>query len=276
MMDALLVEVSRTIEAYRATDPGSSIDRIVLAGSAGIGAEVARAFERQFRTPTRLFEIPKSLRWRGSGDASGVAYSAAIGLALGSVTEAALHFDFLHPTEPEAERRERVKRVPMFAAAAAVVLVAAGVWAYRPIGKANAEIDAISAEIKKLNRGKKVRDAFVKETGALARWEETSVGLIDELCRLSEVLPSNQDAYISRLAFDDDGKLTIQLAATDTNVMKELWPKIEAIKDKDKPRYAASTSSPKGRPGDEAYPWGDTVTVTIKRLAPPDTKKRRR
>ena len=50
-MEALIIEVSRTVQAYRASDPGASIDRIILAGTEGIDARVVARFEEQFGAP---------------------------------------------------------------------------------------------------------------------------------------------------------------------------------------------------------------------------------
>jgi hypothetical protein len=130
-MDAQLIEVSRTVEAYRATAPGATIDRIILAGTEGVDQEVADRFESRFGAPTRLYEVPSAIRWRRGRDVSAAPFSAAIGLAISSLDEG-MQTLTSEPKEPEAVERVRPpppppgRRVPPAVAALIHAAPAAG------------------------------------------------------------------------------------------------------------------------------------------------------
>jgi len=276
-MDQLLVEVSRTIEAYRITDPGARIDQIVLAGTCGVDQSLAAAFEKRFGAKARLYDAPKALRWRSRGQLP-VAFSAAFGLALSNLTEEMQHFDFLHPKEPEAERRERVKQRPKLVATVACFVIAFGVLAYQPVRSRHQKLDRIGAEIAKLNVDEEDREAFMDQLADVRSWLSRRVSVLDYANYLVKALPSNKEAYLTQLRLsvgEKEGSLSIEMAAKDEHVATGVTEELITIKEKDtdKPVFDAPKvgRTTEGRyPG---YPVSDEFTVLIRSLEAPEKKK---
>jgi type IV pilus assembly protein PilM len=279
-MDQLLVEVNRTIEAYRITDPGARIDQIILAGTCGVDQRLAAAFEKRFETRTRLYEAPKALRWRSRGQ-SPVAFGAAFGLALSNITEEMQHFDFLHPKEPEAEKRERVKQRPKLVAAVACFVIAAGALAYQPIRSRNHELDRLQAEIDDLNADEEEREAFMDQLDDVKAWQARRIGVLDHIEYLVRALPSNEEAYLTQLRLEvreDEGSLSIEMDAKDVHVATTVTEEVVKIKaeDTDKeifidPEVRRATEGPNPK-----YPVRDELTVPIRSLKVVEKKKKKR
>ena len=280
-MDQLLVEVSRTIEAYRITDPGAHIDQIILAGTCGVDQRLATAIENRFGAPTRLYEAPKALRWRSRGQ-SAVAFSAAFGLALSNVTEEMQHFDFLHPKEPEGERRERVKQRPKLAAAVACFVIAAGVWAYQPVRSRHQELDRIQAEIGALEADEEEREAFMDQLADVQSWRARRINVLDHVEYLVRALPSNEQAYLTLLRLsigEKDGSLSIEMNAKDEHVAKTVTEDAVKVKAKktDKESVFVDVKLGRATEGPNAkYPVRDELTAPIRSLRVPDKKKKKK
>jgi len=272
-MLSLLIEITRTIEAYRATDPGATIDRIVLAGTAGVNREVALPIEQRFGSPTDIFNLPESLRWRDAAEDAIAPFSSVVGLALSSVGDTRHYFDFLHPKEIEAERRQRVRRRPLVAATAAVFIAAAGVAAYQPIQKLNEKIAAQEVSIKDRNKNEKIREEVQKHVADLESWQEHNVVWIDLLKRFAEVLPSNQECYITGLELKENGQLKLELVTKQEGVTKKVVEALSGITDqRGNPMFVATSGNKAGDSKAPGYPISDEVLVQVKSLV----KERRR
>jgi type IV pilus assembly protein PilM len=270
-MDALLVEVSRTIEAYRSTDPGARIDRILLAGSVGVDAHVAQSFEDRFGATTTLYEPPQLIHWRHDANAEPVAFSAVIGLALsGGPGESLNHFNFLAPKEPEAHRREQVRQVPRLAAAAMLFLAAGGVAAWWPVHRNNNTIEGIQGQIREAARDEKERKELMQQLADVDSWQTQNVNSVDLLKRLAEeIFTSNKDAYVTRMDITDKGKITLELAAKDELVASKLAVAAMKMKDaKGKPFVSASPGNETDPTKDPQYPVRDQITLQILSMAP--------
>jgi uncharacterized OsmC-like protein len=271
-METLLLEVSRTIQAYRAIDPGSQLDRIVLAGSAGLEDKVTKAFADRFAVKTSAFEAPESLRWRK--DSSAAPFSATVGLALSQTAEHAVRFNFIAPKEPEAESRERAKRRPMVMATIALFAVAAGVVAYLPIQRANAKIESLKMQIKQENRDEDEREEFMETVQTVQDWRENSIVWIDQFKRLAEVFPSNKEAYITGLQFQDTGRspITISMLTINKKVATRLATRINELKDEDGNELFVATpgNTTENTKEGSKYKWKDEITVRLKQKSKND------
>lgn len=276
-IDNLLIEVNRTITAYRSTDLGAAIDRIVLAGAAGVDARLPGAFEERFGVQTDLFTIPDQIRWKTEHEGAAAPYSAVIGLALSQVGDALSRFDFLHVKEPEAEHRQRVRRRPVVAATALMFATAGIVFAYQPIRSRNAEIESRKADIARLNKDAKQREAALKKVADLSVWQAGNVPWIDYIHKIAAVFPSNKDCYITKLDIDSDkGLISLDLAAKNKFTAAKVVESIEGVVDsKGKPIFGVVTGNKAGAgKADPDYPVEDRVTVTVLAVAPkPKTKK---
>ena len=283
-METLLIEVSRTVEAYRSTDPGAAIDRIVLSGTAGVDRAMRAAFEKRFHSPTTIYEAPSSVRWRPPAGESAAPFSAAIGLAISNTAEGTLHFDFLHPKEPDAGRRERARRVPMMAATIALFVAAGGVLAYYPISWRDAEVESLDAQISKLDRDRKERNSFMKKYAVLEEWQKHNVVWIDMFQQVAEALPPTEDAYLNKLECSGDkGTITLELAAKNREValgfierVKDIEQQVMSATGKERTvhPFSADLGEEKVNPQDPKYPVKRTVKVQIESLK--ETKKSKR
>lgn len=270
-MDGLLIEVNRTIAAYRAADPGAAIDRIVLAGSAGISDRLVQAFRDRFGVQADLFAVPDAVKWRSDVEGSAAPFSACMGIILSQLGEASGRFDFVHPKELQAEHRERARRRPVWAAVVAMFVLAGSVAAYQPIAKKNRAIDRVVKEMNENNKDVKSREAALKKIDDLTLWQQGNVVWLDYMRRLAEVFPSNKDCYITKWEADTSrGTATLTLATADRYVASKVVSQIKAVQDdKKKPIFdAVAGQKTTDNIKDPEYPVTDTITVTVLSLAP--------
>jgi len=267
-LDVLLVEVNRTIAAYRATDLGAAIDRIILAGTVGVDESVARAFESRFGAPAGLYEVPDVLRWRGA-DVPIVAFPAVIGLAAGSTVDPRQQFDFSHPKEPEAERRERIRKRPLVAVVAGLFIAAGAVAAYQPFALRKAELARLEVQIRMLNEDKAARTDMLRKVAELKDWQRRNISWLDTLLALSEALPSNEQSHLTELEFYDTGRAVARLVALDQRVVTGLVEAINRVKTpKGEPLFRAAAGSKAGPSRHEKYTVSDELVIEIPSMMP--------
>jgi len=266
-MDSLLVEINRTIAAYRSTDAGARIDRIILAGTASLDDSVVHAFHERFGAPTAILDVPAALKWR-PGDESAAPYNAAIGLALTITAENLNYFNLLAPKEPEGERRERIRQVPYKAAGIIALLAAGAVAAYVPIYKAGARIAEVQRDIDKLNQDKAEREELSTFVGQVDGWKDKSALWIDHLSRISKVFPSTKKGYVAKTEFAESGEIKLTLIAKDEFLAGEIVKAVVGIEEKGKPLYSAKPIGAPSKSTDPAYPVLDHVNIQVLSMLP--------
>lgn len=273
VMDNLLVEVNRTIAAYRSTDAGARIDRIVLAGTAKLDASVARAFQERFGTPAAVFSVPAGMKWR-AGHETAAPYSAAIGLALSITAENLNYFNLLAPKEPEGERRERIRKVPYRAAVVIGLLAAGAVAAYVPFYRVGSDIARIQREINTLNQDKKERDELSTFLGQVDGWRSKSACWIDHLNRITSVLPSTKEGYIIKADFTEKGEIKLEILAKNEFVAGKIVRAVQELEHNGKPLYSAKPVGAPTKSQDPAYQLIDKVNIQVLSMLPPVQKRR--
>lgn len=266
-MEGLMIEVSRTVEAYRASVPGATIDAIVLAGQGGLDEHVVQRFQARFGAATRIYTPPAELRWEKGADVSPVPFCAAIGLALSNVAEGQLHFDFLHPKEPEAGERLRRRQRPIMVATVAAFVAAAGVLAYRPIQVRQQEVTRLKALKEFENQDQEARELLLAQVADLEAWEDANVIWIDKLAQLAEVLPSNQQAYITKLNFTRKGEIIMEVVSKDEEVASEIVEAVARITDSQGRPIFHARPGKAGASRVEGYPVEDEVEIQLAAFA---------
>ncbi len=122
----LLVEVTRTIQAYRATEAEGVIDEVIVAGGTGIETHLADRLGQRLGLSVTLFDPTEALALPAGEAVKLRSFSAALGLAWGMGREGSLALDFLNPKRPVSSREALQKRVRVMGLAAALLLVLVG------------------------------------------------------------------------------------------------------------------------------------------------------
>ncbi|MFH1747567.1 MAG: pilus assembly protein PilM [Planctomycetota bacterium] len=121
----LAVEVTRTLQAFRASDAGVVIDRLVIAGGTGIEPRLLETVKRRLGLSGELFDPTGTLEVSADEATKLRAFSAALGLAWGLGREGSLGIDFLNPKKPILPGATLKRRLRIGAAVAGVILAAA-------------------------------------------------------------------------------------------------------------------------------------------------------
>jgi len=226
----LLVEVTRSIAAYRVTDPGARFDRILVGGSCGIEAELAEAAGRQLGAPAELYQPPDEVQIGQGGPALATAFGATIGLILSHGEDPLQHFDLLHPKQPGAAKKERMRRVPLAAAVALLFLATAAVGYMRYVQPKKAELQKLTKQVTASKKRAKKLEQFQAELERASRWAEAEVIWLDELRRLAEVFPSHKDAYIAKLDLDAERGISLDLRARSEDLPSAIREKLNKVR----------------------------------------------
>ncbi|HKQ49603.1 MAG TPA: pilus assembly protein PilM [Phycisphaerae bacterium] len=198
----LMVDIIRSFEAYRATDPAISVDQIVVCGSSGLEAQLAQALAARFAARAELYSPHLALGLPPQRARELRGFSATIGLALGHADRGPGHFDFLSPKKPVSKRALRMKKVPV-AVATAVLFIASGiVFHYKYVAPQDALVAQLREEVNKKKKTERVINDFRVQVEALEAWVDSQQTWPEVLVALTEVFPPEKEAYVTRIDLD--------------------------------------------------------------------------
>jgi type IV pilus assembly protein PilM len=198
----LMVEVVRSFEAYRATEPGVSVDQIVVCGSTGLEPQLVESLAARFAAQAGLYTPDRALSVTPQRAKELRGFSAALGLALGHGGKGLSHFDFLSPKKPVSKRTMRLKKAPV-AALTAVLFIATGVSVhYKWIKPLKDACEPLAAEINAKKKDEAAIREFKKQVEALEAWQKSEQYWPEMLVALTEVFLPERQAFITRLDFE--------------------------------------------------------------------------
>ncbi len=211
---ALMVELTRSIEAYRATDPAAHLDRIIVAGATGVEALLAEALHARLNVHAELYNPGVALDLPPQRARELRGFSAAIGLALAYQAVGPQQFNFLSPKRAVAPRTRQLRRVPTAVIAAGVVVAAYLVFRTYALQPRLEKIESLRADVKELREvveGRKsgklkyegVRD-LEQRADAATQWFRNQHIWTAHLAALSKALPSDKDAYVTQINFNNE------------------------------------------------------------------------
>lgn len=240
-LDELMLEITRTIQGFRGIEPNSQIDRIIVAGGTGIEPVLAPLVERRFNLPTELFDASQCVGVPVSEKVKLRSFAAVLGLASALTRDPDADVDFLNPKKPVPKGQSLQRRLRLYGAAAAVLVIAAAGTVYNQFRK-------LDAQIASLEREAGMRDGtLVKAVGEIidldikgdevSRWrkEAGAVVWLDHLLTLtnSAVDPGKQ-MLVSNLEFSaKTGVIQMKVAAHSVDVVREFLQHVNAAADED-------------------------------------------
>ncbi len=238
----LLVEMTRTLQAYRATETDATIDQIIIAGGTGLEHALLEAAETRFGVPIAMFDPTMTLGAHESEAGKLRAFSAALGLAWGLSREGLLEIDFLNPKKPVPPRAslQRRARLAGLGAGAALALLAGYVV-----------VDRVSLN-RRLANIERTNDALLEDVARIVQidilsreaqdWESVAgdAAWLDPLLDLTEQMIEPGKRMIVANASGDirRGLLTLQLFGGE-QACGEFVEKINALRVDGKPVYRA-------------------------------------
>ncbi len=273
----LMVEVTRSIEAYRAGDPGAEMDCAVVAGGTGIEETLAESIQRRFGINAETYNPASCLDGDPERAAGASGFSAALGLVMGHAGGGGLHFDFLNPKKRELPGRARLRRAPLAAAVAALFVVAAGAWYTQGPARRFTERDRLLQQIQETKAEIKANKKFVDMVESVRAFETEQVIWVDELTRAVDLLPDNRKVVLNKLDMFQSGKrLEISLRASDGKQAAQVVEAFERFRlnDEQQPYYSATREAQTMSKGD--YPHEGKIRVQIVKGGQPAKNKRRR
>lgn len=209
-LDDLELEISRSIQAYRASDPGSQIARVVVAGTSGLERELSERIGARFSAEYEVYAPPVHVDADTPDELSG--FSAVLGLALGHARPGTLSFDFIHPKHEI--RVASPKRRQAITAAAIVAVVIAG--AIGVLVQQNSRRQTALAELKQkiddLDDKLDSKDAklFKERAKAVSEWTQDRLHVLEELRVLTEYFPSTETAYLTEMQLLETGQIAME------------------------------------------------------------------
>lgn len=244
-VEELLVEVTRSLQAYRATEPNATIDQIVIAGGTGIESALMHAVDERFGIPTMLFDptMPLGVAEHEAGKLRG--FSAALGLAWGAAKEQLFEIDFLNPKKP-IPRRETLKRRLRFAGiAASGLIVIAGGYVVTDFIKLRSEVERLKRENEPLAEQARALVQLEIRAAEAADWarQENMLVWLDHVKAIADhaIQPGKQMVVTDLRCDGRQGRITLKVYADDSATIEQFkkaleeYEVIEGPVDKGKP-----------------------------------------
>ena len=229
-IEELLVEVTRSLQAFRATEPNAPIDQIIVAGSTGVEEALLDALDERFGLPTMLFDptLPLGVPETDAEKLRG--FSAALGLAWGLSREGALEIDFLNPKKPVRAGQTLRRRLQAGGVVAAALLVAGVSWAAYDLLKLRGAVGALREHNSELAKQVRVlRELDVKRL-ELDDWmrESRMTVWLDHLLELTrQAIEPGKQMLVRDVSCDvKNARVTLKLSASNMHVPTEFVQKL--------------------------------------------------
>lgn len=265
VVDTLVLEVTRSIEAYKATEPGVSIDHAIIGGDLGVEEALAEAIQKRLTISTELYNPASTFGWEPDEGASASAFAATLGLVLSEMDDPSGHFDFLHPKKAVSATEERLRKAPLVAAVALLFLAAGGVMvaeATKPKRRALAQIDK---RISDLKEGAAEKKTFLKRVEEIREFDERPLIWVDVLYDAMSSLPSNENLILTHMEMGQkDRRVVFKTKCKTRETATEVVDRLNAFRrpGTDKLRFGASMGPQTEKPKDR-YPFSQTLRIEV-------------
>lgn len=254
VVDDLVVEVNRTLQAFRATESNAPIDQIVVAGGAGVEEALVEALGERFGLPTMLFDPTGVLGVAASEAAKLQSFSAALGLAWGLSADRLLELDFLNPKRPIPRGQSLKRRLQLGGTAAALLLGGAATWAVVDFMRLSSEVEALrKANGERVQKVRAQRGVEIKTLEAVDWETESRMSVwLDHLLDLTQqTIDPGKQMLVSDLSCDaSTAKITLKLSCSNWEIATDFVKKLNEVEVGGKRLYRAKQGA-----------WLDTKTV---------------
>lgn len=290
-VEDLVVEMQRSLQAYRATETNATIDQIVIAGSTGVETALLSAVDEKFGLPTMLFDPTLSLGEAAAEATKLRGFSAALGLAWGCCQPDRVSIDFLNPKKPVA-RKETIRKRAQAAGIAAAALVALGVggatWDYYRLSN---QLGTLKSQNQPIGRDANEKRVIEVRVDSAADWQQRARMQVwpDHLLRITkaaaEFAPdarpeeATKKLLLTGMTCDGvNGLITMRLVCDDEQTASAFKKKLLDYKDaKGKSIYDVELGKwTQTRIGDTNFKGSVQLTLRIQDIARFDDGKTRK
>lgn len=278
----LVLEVVRTLQAYRVTEPNTVIDQIVIAGGSGLEPDLMEAIEKRLGLPCSLYDPTSSLRVSPTESLKLRSFSATLGLAWGLSRESLLELNFLNPKRPQPPGLTLRRRLQIagIAAAAVVVCVAAGTAYY--VYQQNAETARLNREIEQLSELVRADIELQNQIEELEDWQRQAVWIDHWVAIVDAMVEPGRKMIAKSIKFEESSvSITLDLLCKDFSTYTSFIERLRTMKDaKNNPIYTVGAQGKwqEGMTGDTELIGSARVQVIVNDIAafrdPREVKKR--
>ena len=274
ILNDLMVEITRSAEAYRSTDPGARFNRIIVGGSSGFDDALAAKISKRFGVAAEAYNPDPILNPRHHQGEHAGAFAAAVGLGIGHASEDKLQFNFLAPKKPMGVAERRRRQMPLAGAiVAGVLLIVTLGYAVLVMPKQN-KIKDLKRQITKLDRELKTYNEVKGIVEQVDRWQAVQVVWPDELKLLAEVLPDQQMAFLGGMGLlASRGEISFRVFAKNSLIVEDLEADLNKMtrpgpgKGAKVRIFKARTNRINNEGRDEDYPTDTKMFVQSSRIA---------
>lgn len=269
MIHSLVVEVTRSIEAYRAGDPGAPgiIDHVVIAGDLGIEETLAEAIQKRLGITTELYNPAASFGWEPDEGAGASAFASTLGLVVGHSYDRALHFDFLHPKKRVSQTQERLKKAPLVAAVAVLFVAAGGIAFAQFTAPYRKTLARIESSIQELEGKRGENKKFLEVMERIRAFDAEQHVWVDVLYDLFSALPTNEELVVNNLEmYQSESRLVLKTRTRNRDTATAAVRRLDEFRreGKDRPRFKTGIGPQTEKRG-EKYAYVQDLRITVLR-----------
>lgn len=210
VVESLVLEVTRSVEAYRARERGQRISHAIIAGSMGIEESLQEALQNRFDFTVEVYNPASTFGWSADEGASACGFASVFGLVLSHDADPSQHFDFLHPKKTVTQTEVRLRKAPRLIgwAAAIIVTLMLGYWTtirddLETKSKLQKQIDEMLAD-------RDEKEQFIKLVKQVKDFDDQQVLWLDEFSALVAQFPTNQEFVLNEVRMEGaDRKLLV-------------------------------------------------------------------
>jgi len=265
VVNMLVVEVTRSIEAYRETEPGANIDHAVIGGDLGIEEALAEAIQSRLDITTEIYNPASTFGWEPDEGAAASAFAATLGLVLVSADDTCVQFDFLHPKQTVSVTKQRLKKAPLVAAVA-VLFLAAGAVVLAEITKQDRQtLVQLEEKIGKLEGRSAENDKFLKLVEEIQSFGDRQLVWVDVLYDALSVFPSHEEFILTHADLNQkERRLVFKTKCKSRETATEVVESLNTLRraGADKPRFRA-TMGPQSEKAKDLYPFSQILKIDV-------------
>ena len=198
-----ILQLKRTVQICQA-DPKLGVpEKIVIAGSSGLEQQIAERANKELNISTEVLEPPID-----SPDEQ--AFSWAFITLLGLASEHSLpkigQFNFINPKRSTDPQAIRARQIRLAVAAVALVMILGIVYSHSLIADKQLEYAKLKSIDKKKARELRRFKKFQNQIESIKEWNQRKVNWLDEIRTITELMPSNDQAYVRSMVLVENKK----------------------------------------------------------------------